>query len=134
MDQRVEEHEQQNPEPSDRAVESALTASRPAPDAGFVAALEQRLFPHARGHPRVSRRPALVGAAAAGALATAALGLSLAGVGPLSGGGNGVRAGSDCHFVTVSKRETVPVIARGHGHSELQFRRQTVERRVKRCS
>ena len=112
----------------DEQVEQLLRASRPEPDPGFVHSLESRLFP-AR-EPQRRHRPLLAGAALAGALACAALGLSLAGVGPLGGGDDGVQADSNCRFVTVTRVEKVPRVVDGR----LELRDQPVQRRVKRCS
>ena len=114
----------------DERVEQILRASRPEPDPDYVRSLERRLI----GEPRRERRPArplFAGAALSGAVAAAVLALSLAGVGPLGGGGsNGAHAGSDCRFVTVAKREKAPVLVQG----QLVLREHTVQRRIKRCS
>jgi hypothetical protein len=109
-------------------VEKVLRSSRPEPDAGFVRSLESRLF--ARPERERRHRPLLAGVGLAGALACAALGLSLAGVGPL-GGGNSVEAGSHCRFVTVTRHEQVPTVTQSGG---LVLQTQPVQRRVKRCS
>jgi hypothetical protein len=107
-------------------VERLLRASTPEPDPGFVRSLEEELFPR-----RVRRqRPLLAAAGVVAVLACTALGLSLAGVGPLAGSGNDVQAGSNCKFVTVTRHEQTPVLVNG----QMQFRRQPVQRRVKRCS
>jgi hypothetical protein len=110
----------------DEQVEQLLRASTPQPDAGFVRSLESELFPsRERRH-----RPLLAAAALVAALACAALGLSLAGLGPLGGGGDGVQADSNCRFVTVTRLEQTPLLVNG----AMKFREQPVERRVKRCS
>jgi hypothetical protein len=91
-----------------------------------VRSLEAELFPR-----RARRqRPLLAAAGLVAALACAALGLSLAGVGPLGGGNDGVKADSNCKFVTVTRHEQTPVLVNG----QLRFREQPVQRRVKRCS
>jgi hypothetical protein len=113
----------------DDPVEKVLRSSRPEPDPEFVRSLHQRLF-----RPRRDRRPVLAGAAFAGALASAALALSLAGVGPLAGGGRGAQAGSACKFVTVTRVEQTPVLVQHSGTSALAFKAQAVKRRVKHCS
>jgi hypothetical protein len=113
----------------DEHVEKVLRASRPEPAAGFVRSLESRLFE--RPEPEKRHRPLLAGVALAGALACAALGLSLAGVGPL-GGGNSVEAGSHCKFVTVTRMETVPTVTGTQGIFSID--EQPVTRRIKRCS
>jgi hypothetical protein len=106
-------------------VEQLLRASTPEPRPGFVHSLESELFPQPRRH-----RPLLAAAGLVTALACAALGLSLAGVGPLADGNDGVKADSNCKFVTVTRQEQTPVLVNG----QLQFRKQPVQRRVKRCS
>jgi hypothetical protein len=108
----------------DEQVEQLLRASTPEPDSGFVSSLEADLFPSPR------HRPLLAAAALVAALACAALGLSLAGVGPLGGANDGVKADSNCRFVTVTRVEQTPVAVNG----KLEFRDQPVQRRVKRCS
>ena len=111
----------------DEQVEQVLRASRPEPDPGFVSELEARLFPA----PAPKRhRPLLAGIALAGGLACAALALSLAGVGPLGGGDEGVQADSNCKFVTVTRVEKTPTVVDG----QLKLRDQPVQRRIKRCS
>jgi ferric-dicitrate binding protein FerR (iron transport regulator) len=111
----------------DEQVEELLRRSTPEPDPGFVHSLENRLLPPRE--PQRRHRPLLAGAALAAALACAALGLSLAGVGPLAGG-DGVQADSNCRFVTVTRVEQVPRVVDG----KLELRDQPVQRRVKRCS
>jgi hypothetical protein len=113
----------------DDRVEQILRASRPEPDPDYVESLELRLLRPARRERRPAR-PLFAGAALAGALASAVLALSLAGVGPLGGGSDGAHAGSDCKFVTVAKREKAPVLVQG----QLVLREHTVYRRIKRCS
>jgi hypothetical protein len=110
----------------DDQVEQLLRASTPEPDPAFVRSLESDLFPR----PERRHRPLLAAAGLVAALACAALGLSLAGVGPLGGGNDGVQADSNCKFVTVTRHEQTPVLVNG----QLQFRQQPVQRRVKRCS
>jgi hypothetical protein len=112
----------------DEQVEQLLRTSTPEPDPGFVRSLESRLFPTPERPKR--HRPLLAGAALAGGLACAALALSLAGVGPLGGGDDGVQADSGCKFVTVTRVEKTPTVVDG----QLQLRDQPVQRRIKRCS
>src|SRR3954467_9815928 len=81
-------------------VEQLLRASTPEPDPGFVRSLESDLFPRRERR----QRPLLAAAGLVAALACTALGLSLAGVGPLGGGNDGVQADSNCKFVTVTAR------------------------------
>ncbi|HXD59819.1 MAG TPA: hypothetical protein VN606_17970 [Thermoleophilaceae bacterium] len=111
----------------DEQVEQLLRASTPEPDPAFVRSLESELFPPA---PERRHRPLLAAAVLVAALACAALGLSLAGFGPLAGGNDGVQADSNCTFVTVTRLEQTPVLVNG----QMKFREQPVERRVKRCS
>ncbi|HYZ81820.1 MAG TPA: hypothetical protein VE571_11145 [Solirubrobacteraceae bacterium] len=112
----------------DEQIEQVLIASRPEPDPRFVDSLESRLLP--APVPERRHRPLLAAATLVAALACAALGLSLAGVGPLGGGNDGVRADSGCRFVTVTRVEKVPTVVNG----QLELRDQPVQRRVKRCS
>src|SRR4051812_13779309 len=112
----------------DEQVEQLLRASTPEPDPGFVDSLESRLLPAPA--PQRRHRPLLAAAAVVAGLACAALGLSLAGVGPLGGGNDGVQADSNCKFVTVTRHEQTPVLVNG----QLQFRTQPVKRQVRRCS
>ena len=107
-------------------VEQLLRVSTPEPDPGFVRSLGSELFPRRERR----QRPLLAAAGLVAALACTALGLSLAGVGPLGGGNDGVQADSNCKFVTVTRQEQTPVLVKGR----LQFRQQPVQRRVKRCS
>jgi hypothetical protein len=107
-------------------VEQVLRTSTPEPDPAFVRSLESDLFPRRERR----QRPLLAAAGVVAVLACTALGLSLAGVGPLGGGDDGVQADSNCRFVTVTRQEQTPVLVNG----ELQFRQQPVQRRVKRCS
>jgi hypothetical protein len=111
----------------DEQVEQLLRASTPEPDPAFVRSLESELFPPQRQR---RHRPLLAAAVFVTALAAAALGLSLAGLGPLAGGNDGVQADSNCRFVTVTRLEQTPVLVNG----QMKFRDQPVQRRVKRCS
>jgi hypothetical protein len=121
---------------TDARLEMLLGRSRPIPRAAFLHELEQRLLPGG-GPARVRRlrRPVFAGAAAATGLAAAALVLALAGGGPLApGGGDDSRASQDCRFVTVEKRERVPLIVLDRaGRPSVRYRVQLVESRVKRC-
>ena len=127
----------------DQRVERLLRASRPEPDGEFAARLERRLLGaepsraprRASWMPRLTLRPALAGAGAAGLLATAALVAGLAGGGPLSGSDNGARAGENCHYVTVKRPGKVPVMVRTKdGGYRVVYRDGLVPKRVKRCS
>jgi len=117
-------------------VEVLLRKSRPEARAGFKQELEEQLLPRRRPVRWLRRlpRPALVGAATATAMATAVLGLSLAGTGPLAGSESGVEATSNCRTVTVTERERVPYLARtAGGEPKIAFRYEKRRRQVKRC-
>jgi hypothetical protein len=120
----------------DARLETLLRAVRPRPDRDFARALEERLLPRraARGAAR-RRRPLLAGAAAAAGLAAAALAFGLAGGGPLAPSGrDDVRAGDDCRYVAVQKRERRPLVVTGsNGRPTIRYRSELVKRRVKRC-
>lgn len=119
-------------------IEDHLRASRPEPDPEFAAGLEERLLERRESRFRLPsprhRGPLFAGAAAATAMASAALVLSLAGVGPLAAGEGSVSADEQCHWVTVKRTERVPEIVQRNGRTELRFSQRSVERRVKRCS
>jgi hypothetical protein len=127
----------------DKRVEALLRTSRPDPDAGFAGRLEHRLLgaepvraPRRRffALPRLTLRPALAGAGAAGLLATAALVAGLAGGGPLSSSDDGARARETCRYVTVKRPGKVPVVVRTKdGGTRIAYRDGLVEKRVKRC-
>jgi hypothetical protein len=118
------------------ALERRLRDSRPHPDARFVGELEEYLLPR-RPEPRRrgAHRPLLAAAGATAALAVAAVGLGLAGGGPLApSGDDGVRAKDDCRFVPVRKRVRSPVVVSGRdGRAEVRYRSRVVTRQVKRC-
>jgi hypothetical protein len=119
----------------DDQVEKLLRESRPEPDRRFVGSLEARLLGvHPGQRARAHRRPLFAGAGLATGLAGAALALSLAGVGPLASSDEHAQADMHCHFVTVTRREQVPMLVHQNGHTTLQLQTHTVERRVKRCS
>ena len=117
------------------ALERRLRASRPHPDPRFVRALEEHLLPGKPEPHRRARRPLLAAAGATAALAIAALGVGLAGGGPLApSGDDGVRAKDDCRFVPVRKHVRSPVVVSGRdGRAELRYRSGVVTRQVKRC-
>jgi hypothetical protein len=129
--------EPSEPEFLDERVESLLRRSQPRPRPDFVRSLQARLLPE-RGAQRwaLRPRPAFVAAFSAAATALAVLVLSLAGVGPLaSGGGQDVKAGSNCRFVVVKERTSVPTLVRArNGQTRIVYRDQLVDRRVRRCS
>jgi hypothetical protein len=122
----------------DRDVARLLQASRPEPDPAFRAALEERLLaPRRRFRLALPSfpRPALAGAALAGALALLLLVLGLAGSGPLSGDDDALRAKDNCRQVTVTRVERVPEVVQGSdGEPQIRYREQPVERVVTRCS
>jgi hypothetical protein len=114
-------------------VDERLRASRPAPDPTFVYRLEQRLFP--LRHERESIPLRFAAPAAALGLAGLALLFGLAGSGPLGlDGDDSPRAEPQCRFVTVTRRERVPVIARSReGEVTIRYRHERVRRAVRRC-
>jgi hypothetical protein len=118
------------------ALEERLRASRPLPDARFVDELEERLLPRAPQPRRArARRPVLLAAGGAAALALVVAGLGLAGGGPLApSGGDGVRAKENCRFVPVRKHVKTPVVVTGRdGQPEVHYRSEVVTRQLKRC-
>jgi hypothetical protein len=125
----------------DQRVEHLLRASRPEPDGEFAGRLERRLLGaepareprRASWMPRLTLRPALAGAGAAGLLAAAALVVGLAGGGPLSGSDDGARAGENCRYVTVMRPGKVPTMVLTQGDYRVVYRNGTVPKRVKRC-
>jgi hypothetical protein len=118
-----------SPDPELAPLEQALRAARPAPDREFAGALEHRLL-GAPARPRRRPRPLLAGVALAGALALAVLAFSLAGIGPLGGGGDGVRARSTCRYVPVRRLVRVPEVVQGR----LVVQRKLATVRVRRCA
>ena len=117
-------------------VETLLRNGRPEARPEFRDDLERRLFGRqAPGRrPWALPRPALAATAAAGALAAAVLGLSLAGTGPLAGSEPGPEATGNCRTVTVTKRERVPYVARSAGgEPRIAYRYEPRRRQVKRC-
>lgn len=113
-------------------VEALLRQSRPEPRAGFRDELARELFDQGRST-RVPR-PLLVAAATVTAVATAVLGMSLAGVGPLAGSDGGVEATDNCRTVTVVRRERVPYVTRSRsGETRIAYRSERKRRQVRRC-
>lgn len=110
----------------DPQVETLLERSRPEPHAHFRAQTARDLFPERA--PR--RRPLLLGAATATALAAGALFAGLVGLEPFAGD-DAVQAEPECRTVTVTRTERVPVLVDG---ARIEYRRKPVERRVERCS
>lgn len=108
-----------------------LRARRPGPSMTFVARTERELFPQ-----RPVRRPfpLRLATAFAGGLATLVLVLSLAGVGPLSGGDSSVQAGENCHTARVVRTERVPSVRTDvEGNPTIVYSRREVQRLEKRC-
>ena len=117
-------------------VEVLLRNSRPELRADFHEELEEKLFPAPRPSRWIPRlpRPVVVAAATTTAIAAGVLGLSLTGSGPLSGSDAGVEATTNCKFVTVTKRERVPYLARSAaGEPRIAYRYEQRRRQVKRC-
>lgn len=114
-----------------------LRANRPTPDPEFRDGLERRLFAPRRRFrlalPSIPR-PALAGAALAGALTILLLAFGLIGGGPLSSD-EPVRAGDNCREVTVVRTERVPEVVTGKsGEPQIRYRNKPVQRVVTRCS
>ena len=121
------------PHDDDLQAERLLRAARPQPDERFVAGLEQRLL----GRPARARggrlRTLAVAFGATGALAATALGLTLAGQGPLAGSGEVVRAKDDCRMVRVWRVERRPVLVQADGQARIRYERVRTSRLVRRC-
>ena len=123
-----------DPDILDEQVEARLRASAPQPRPEFVLALRTRLFPErALATWRRRHRPVFVGALASAAAAVAVL--VLVSAGPLAGGGGqDVKAGSNCRYVVVKARGRVPVVVRTRaGQTRIVYRDEPVERPVERC-
>jgi hypothetical protein len=120
-------------DPSERQVEELLRRSRPEPSAAWVAHTGRRLFPAPR--PALWRRPAVrVGSALAAGLATLAVVFSLAGVGPLAGGDDAVKARSRCRSVTtVAPQRTPYLVTDRHGRPHIRYRTHRGPRTAARC-
>lgn len=118
-----------SPQHTEPELDALLRRNRPEPDPAWVRATGERLLPD-----RGRRLPALrlAGGLVAG-LAAAAVGLSLAGVGPIADDGDVVEAGDDCRPVTVERVQRVPTIATVDGELRVRFRRERVRRTVERC-
>ena len=121
-------------EHTDVEPDSALRRSAPPPDPDWVSELEQRLLPSAQRRTAPWRLPQVrLGAALAAGLAALLVALALAGVGPLGGDTPDVRAKDDCTLVRVSRVERVPVVVKGPSGDSVVYRRQMVQRWVRRC-
>jgi hypothetical protein len=120
-----------DPHETDRALETLLERSRPEPEAAWVRATGERLFA-----PRRSWLPGptlRMGSALAGGIAALALGLSVAGVGPLGSGSEPVRANDDCRTVTVTRSIRMPSLVTVDGDLRVVYTRKPVRRSVRRC-
>jgi hypothetical protein len=122
-------------EPIDPEIEALLRRSRPTPAADWLQRTEAELLPVRPAARPVWRRPAVrLGSALAAGFASLALVFSLAGVGPLAGQDQEVRARDRCRLVDVVRKERVPVLAVGrHGHLRLAYRVKPVRRTERRC-
>lgn len=124
--------EQPGPHEDERAAEALLRAARPAPSLVFSGELERELFATRR---RWREHPAIAGLAGATALASAFLGFSLAGGGPLaSTGGSSATADEHCRTVYVTKVEQVgELVRKPDGTVTVETTREPVTREVERC-
>jgi hypothetical protein len=119
----------------DHDAERLLRASRPEPSHSFVRDLEGRLQRPARRAWLPAWRPVVVGAGLASLLATVALAISLAGLGPFaSSTGDSVQADDTCTTVMVERTERKPVLVTGaDGKDRIEYRERKVRRPVTRC-
>ena len=120
-------------DPSERQIEELLRRSRPEPGAAWVAHAERRLFPEPK--PSLWRRPAVrVGSALATGFAALAIVFSLAGVGPLGGQGDAVKARPKCRSVpTVAPKRTPYLVTDRHGRPHIRDRTDRARRTASRC-
>jgi hypothetical protein len=127
----------QPPERLDPELDALLRTRRPAPDAAWVRATEERLLPRRRRR-FVGAWPPLpaarLGAALAVGVAVVLLALSLAGVGPLGGDNRSVQAKDDCRDVRVTRVERVPSIVKdSRGRPQVRYSTRRVTRLERRC-
>jgi hypothetical protein len=119
-------------DPSEPQIEELLRRSRPEPRAAWLAQAERSLFPAPR--PSLWRRPALrLGAGLATGFAALAIVFSLAGVGPLGGSDDAVKAHPRCRpGATVAPQRTPYLVTDRHGRPHIRYRTDPA-RRVTRC-
>ena len=121
------------PEHTEPELDALLRARRPTPDASWVRATQERLFPERRRW-TFEWPVARLGAVVALGLAALVLALSLAGVGPLGGNDRSVQAKDDCKTVTVTRKERVPSIVKGaDGQPRVVYSERPVQRLERRC-
>jgi hypothetical protein len=118
--------------------ERLLRECRPVPDTEVTDRIERRLFDRPRRGrrlPVLARRPVFAGGVLAAAIASLVLILSLAGLGPLApGGADDVKGSSNCTYVTVIRRVSVPEFTTDrNGHLQTVHRMRPLRQRVKRC-
>ena len=126
--------------PSPHELEGVLRKARPEPPPDFVRSLEHALLPHPERRTRRERwaprwRVAAAACASAAALVAIGIVLGVAGALPFSAGaGDDAEAGPVCRTVIVERRARVGYVVRDkHGGFRLRYRREMVQRPVKRC-
>jgi hypothetical protein len=125
---------QREPEQIDTELDAVLRRSTPTPDPEWVAGLEHRLLPVSPRRVPLWRLPQVrFGAAVAAGFAALLVVLALAGVGPLGGSGENVRAREDCELVQVTRIERVPAVVEGPSGDTVVYRREHVQRYERRC-
>jgi hypothetical protein len=120
-------------DPSEREIEELLRRSRPEPSAAWMAHEKRRLLPERA--PSLWRRPAVrAGSALATGFAALAIVFSLAGVGPLGGGGDAVKARPRCHSVaTVAPQRTPYLVTDRKGRPHIRYRTGRAPHTTTRC-
>jgi hypothetical protein len=127
------------PDPHDEVdpeVEAWLRRNAPTARGEFIRKLEGDLFgSRTTAARRPAWRPAFAGAGLAGGLATAAVALSLAGVGPLAPSGeHGADANSHCRYVSERHVQRTPKVVTGpSGQPAIRYDRKVVTTQVRRC-
>ena len=117
------------------AYEALLTRAKPTPPDEVVDRIERRLMGKRPGAAsRQARwRPLLTAGGATAAIAAAIFTVGLAGGGPL-GQDTGVTARDTCRWVVETQKTKRPFLVRGtNGQLRVEYRTETVRRRVKRC-
>lgn len=105
----------------DEEVEHRLRSSQPTPSEGFVADLEDRLFPKRAAASAPSRRPLVAGACAVGAMTAVALGFGLVQQGPLApAGDDSAKAETEADCRIGPKREPV-LVTKGNGDIQVRY-------------
>ena len=108
--------------------------ARPVPREEFVRELERSLLAPWVERERRHLRLVVAGWALASALAIGGLGISLAGLLPLTSGDSPARADPDCRTVMVERLERRPRFVRTRdGEIQVRYRREWSPRFVRRC-